>query len=138
MALHKELAFEDEVCTYLSAHGWLYEAGSAAYDRARALFPPDLVAWVKATQPQAWETLAKNHGAAAEGVLLDRLRKQLDDRGTLGVLRHGVELIGLRHPVALAQFRPAFAANADILARYTPSRRGSAKSHCVAADFGFA
>ncbi len=122
MALHKELAFEDEVCTYLSAHGWLYEAGSAAYDRARALFPPDLVAWVKATQPQAWETLAKNHGAAAEGVLLDRLRKQLDDRGTLGVLRHGVELIGLRHPVALAQFRPAFAANADILARYEANR----------------
>jgi hypothetical protein len=26
------------------------------YDRARALFPADVLAWVQATQPQAWET----------------------------------------------------------------------------------
>ena len=78
------------------------------YDRARALFAPDLVAWIQATQPKAWETLTKNHGAAAEGVLLDRIRKQLDDRGTLDVLRHGVEMIGLRQPLALAQFKPAW------------------------------
>jgi len=29
------------------------------YDRARALLPAD----VQATQPKAWETLTKNHGA---------------------------------------------------------------------------
>jgi type I restriction enzyme R subunit len=40
------------------------------------LFPPDVIAWVQATQPGAWETLAKNHGATAEAVLLDRIRKQ--------------------------------------------------------------
>ena len=81
-----------------------------------------MIAWVLATQPKAWETLVKNHGAAAQSVLLDRVRKQLDDRGMLDVLRHGVELIGLRAPIALAQFRPAMAMNPDIVARYAANR----------------
>src|SRR5206468_13076460 len=57
-----------------------------------------------------------------EGILLDRIRKQLDDRGTLDVLRHGVELIGLKKPLALAQFKPALAMNPDILACYAANR----------------
>jgi type I restriction enzyme, R subunit len=77
---------------------------------------------VKATQDTAWDTLNKNHGVASEGVLLDRIRKQLDDRGMLYVLRHGVELIGLHRPIALAQFKPAMAMNQDIVARYTANR----------------
>src|SRR5437899_6230089 len=116
MSLHKEISFDDEISGHLAAHGWLYAEGDAAlYDRLRAMFPRDLATWVQATQPAAWQTLTKNHGAGGEGVLLDRIRKQLDDRGTLDVLRHGVELIGLRQPIALAQFRPALAMNADIL-----------------------
>ena len=123
MSLHKEISFEDEICSYLAANGWLYVDGDAAlYDRARALFPSDLIAWVQATQPKAWETLVKNHGTGAEAMLVDRIRKQLDDRGTLDVLRHGVELIGLRHPIALAQFKPAMAMNPDIMARYDANR----------------
>jgi len=55
-----------------------------------------VLAWLQATQPQAWETMQKTKGAAATGVLLDRLRKQLDESGTLDVLRHGIELMGLR------------------------------------------
>jgi type I restriction enzyme R subunit len=123
MNLHKEISFEDEICGYLGANSWLYaDADSVLYDRPRALFSPDLVAWVQTTQSAAWQTLAKNHGASAEGVLLDRIRKQLDDRGTLDVLRHGVELIGLRQPIALAQFKPALTMNPDILVRYAANR----------------
>ena len=123
MSVHQEISFEDEICGHLAAHGWRYEPGAAsAYDRARALFPPDLVAWIEATQPKAWETLKTTHGAAAEGVLLDRVRRQLDDRGTLDVLRHGVDMVGLRQSLALAQFKPALSMNADILARYAANR----------------
>ena len=86
------------------------------------MFPSDLVAWVQTTQATAWQTLTKNHGASAEPILLDRIRKQLDDRGTLDVLRHWVELIGLRQPLALAQFKPALAMNPDILSRYAANR----------------
>jgi type I restriction enzyme R subunit len=123
MSLHKEISFEAEVCDHLAANGWLYSEGDAAgYDRARALFPADLMAWVQATQPTAWATLLKNHGAAAETMLLDRVRKSLDERGTLEVLRHGIELIGLKAPLSLGQFKPAMGMNEAILTRYQANR----------------
>ncbi|MFS8053488.1 type I restriction endonuclease [Rhizobium sp. BR 317] len=123
MNLHKEISFEDEICSHLGGHSWLYADDDAnAYDRARALFPADVVAWVQASQPKVWETLAKNHGSAAETMLLDRIRKQLDERGTLDLLRYGVELIGLRAPLKLAEFKPAFGLNEEILARYNANR----------------
>jgi type I restriction enzyme, R subunit len=123
MSLHKEISFETEICERLAALGWLYaEDDAAGYDRARALFPADVLAWVQATQPKAWETLTKNHGQQAGETLLTRLRDQLDQRGTLDVLRHGIELLGLKQPLKLAEFKPALAINADILGRYAGNR----------------
>ncbi len=123
MSLHKEISFELEICQHLASHGWLYAEGDAAgYDRACALFPTDVLAWVQTTQPKAWETLAKNHGNKASDTLLTRLRDQLDQRGTLDVLRHGVELLGLKTPLKLAEFKPALAINPDILERYAANR----------------
>lgn len=123
MSLHKEISFETEICQHLAEHGWLYAEGDAnGYDRAQALFPADVVAWVQATQTKAWEILTKNHGAKAEETLRARLRDQLDQRGTLDVLRHGIELLGLKQPLKLAEFKPALAINADILARYQANR----------------
>ena len=84
--LHEEYNLEDEICAHLAAHGWLYDPtpqASKDYDRERALYAPDLVQWVKDSQPTAWEQLTKTHGEAAENQLLDRLRKSLDERGTL-------------------------------------------------------
>lgn len=123
MSLHKEINFETEICEYLGSHGWLYSEGDAtAYDRAKSLFPADVVAWVQATQPTVWDTLVKNHGSHAEETLLSRLRDQIDQRGTLDVLRHGIEILGLRQPLLVAQFKPALGINPEILARYGANR----------------
>ena len=123
MSLHKEISFEDEISADLTAAGWLYETDSATrYDRTRALFPDDVQAWLEASQPQVWEALSKAHGAAALDVLCDRLRKSINDRGTLDVLRYGVELIGVKGLVSLAQFAPASGMNPDIVARYQANR----------------
>ena len=123
MSIHKEVSFEEEICDYLGANGWSYAEGDAAkYDRARALFPGDVLTWVQTTQPAAWETLTRNHGAIAGETLLARLRDQLDQRGTLDVLRHGIELLGLKQPLKLAEFKPALAINPDILARYAANQ----------------
>jgi type I restriction enzyme R subunit len=123
MSLHREISFETEICDYLAASGWLYTEGdAAAFDRARALFPGDVLAWVQQAQPDAWATLTKNHGAGAGETLLNRLRDQIDQRGTLDVLRQGIELLGLRKSLKLAEFKPALAMNAEILARYAANR----------------
>ncbi len=74
------------------------------------------------TQPKAWETLTKNHGAKTGETLLTRLRGQLDQRGTLDVLRHGIENVSWKGMLKLAEFKPALAINTDILARYAANR----------------
>lgn len=123
MSLHKELNLEKEVCEYLESHGWFYKEGdNQKYDRARALFPSDLMDWVQTSQPQAWEILTRNHGAKAEETLLNRLRDQLNQRGTLDVLRNGVDMFGLRQPLKVAEFKPALAINPEITARYGANR----------------
>lgn len=123
MSLHKENKFEDEICDELSASGWLYaEKDATNYDRERALYPSDVVSWVQETQPDAWEVLTKNHGAAAEQTLLNRLRDILNKNGTLSVLRQGFDVLGVRRKIQLAQFKPALAMNPDIMQRYAANR----------------
>ena len=59
--------------------------------------------------------LVKNHGTKAGDTLLTRLRGQLDQRGTLDVLRNGIELLGLKTPLKLAEFKPALGGCSGIL-----------------------
>jgi len=51
MTLHKEIKFEDDVCAHLAGQGWFHAEGDAhGYDRARAVFTADVLAWVKETR----------------------------------------------------------------------------------------
>lgn len=119
MSLHKEIHFEDEICEELAARGWTFENGvSAQYDRRRALLSKDSVAWVQTTHPAAWQALEKSFGSKAMDVLLDRLRDQLNTRGTLEVLRNGIELHPVRGVLAMAQFKPANGMNPAVTAKY--------------------
>lgn len=121
--LHQEHHFETTICEALAAQGWLYQQGDAAhYDAQNALFLPDLLAWVQETQPKAWDKLQSNHGAQAATVLAERLRKQLNERGTLDVLRQGIELLGLSEPLRLLQFKPALNINPTIAKDYAANR----------------
>ncbi len=123
MELHHEIRFEDEICEALRARGWIFETGvSAQYDRRRALFPEDTLAWVQETQPAAWQALEKSFSGKAYEVLIDRLRDQLNARGTLDVLRNGIELHPVRGVLALAQFQPASGMNPALTARYNANR----------------
>jgi type I restriction enzyme R subunit len=123
MALHNEINFENEVCEYLAAHGWLYAENAASdYDRQLALFPADVLAWVQETQPDAWDALTKNQGKSAGPMLLKRLRDSLNQSGTLSVLRQGFDVLGVKSKVRMAQFKPALAMNPDIMQRYDANR----------------
>ena len=123
MSLHKEIHFESEICQYLASNGWLCAEGDAAlFDRSHGLFMPDLLTWVESTQPESFQRLIKTHGAALSGVLPERIRKNLNERGTLDVLRRGVEILGLKEPLMLAQFKPALAINPAIQAKYAANR----------------
>jgi type I restriction enzyme R subunit len=123
MSIHKEIHFEDEICADLAAAGWLYEAeDSTRYDRAQALFVDDVIAWIKTSQPKTWQTIEKGHGASAPKVVAERLRRALDSQSTLSVLRGGFDMLGLKAPIAMCQFKPALGMNADLQARYAANR----------------
>ena len=123
MGLHNENEFENEVCEHLRANGWLYaKTDAAVYDRELALFPADVLTWVQETQPDAWDALTKNQGKSAGPMLLKRLRDSLNQSGTLSVLRHGFDVLGVKSKVRMAQFKPALAMNPDIMQRYDANR----------------
>lgn len=121
--LHQEHHFEAEICQALASTGWLYAEGDAAqYDRANALFLPDLLAWIEATQPDNWQRLSKTHGPQLAERVAERVRKSLNERGTLDVLRRGVEMLALKEPLSLVQFKPALAINPVIQLHYAANR----------------
>jgi type I restriction enzyme, R subunit len=123
MNLHREVHFEQAIVEHLAAHGWLYDEGDAANcDRAHGLCLPDLLAWIEATQPDSWQRLSKTHGAAAGERIAERVRKSLNERGTLEVLRRGVEMLGLKEPLSLVQFKPALAINPVIQQHYAANQ----------------
>ena len=51
-----------------------------------------MFAFIGATQGKVWADLIKHHGGnpdVAQAKFVQRLAQQIDDRGTLDVLRHG-------------------------------------------------
>ncbi len=123
MSIHLEVKFEDEICDNLSRNGWLYEKGSAAkYNRELALYPPDLIAWVKESQEKDWKTLKEKHKSKAEAILLQRIRSQLNLAGTLDVLRNGVDIFGLKNTIKLTEFKPQLPANNEVIQRHKANR----------------
>ena len=102
MSLHKEINFESDFCNHLATTAGCMRPATLQITTAREpIFPKDVLAWVQETQPKAWETLVKNHGTSAGETLLDRLRESLDKSGTLDVLRHGIDLLGLRESMMM-------------------------------------
>ena len=81
-----------------------------------------MLAFVRATQGTAWRALAARHGgeAAAETNFLKRLAKELDERGTVDVLRHGVNDLGVE--IRLAYFKPAHGLTPELVERYEANR----------------
>lgn len=66
MATQHEKAFEEEICDYLAAHGWVYQRHYRGYDRDLALVPDDVFTWLRCTQPEQWAKVVKPSMTPAE------------------------------------------------------------------------
>lgn len=91
--VHLEKQFETDIVAHLTANAWL-EGSSDHYDVARALYPEDALAWVQVAHKEAWEKLVSQHGAKAGEQFLNSLSSNLEQLGTLHVLRHGFKIPG--------------------------------------------
>ena len=124
-----ERGFEDAITASLVEAGgyrackWGTRAEwSADFDRARALDTAELFAFLAGTQPRAWERLVAVHGgeAGAREQFADRLARQVEERGTVDVLRHGVNDHGVE--VRLAHFKPAHGLTPELTRLYEANR----------------
>ena len=83
----------------------------------------ELFRFIEETQGDALEQLVRAHGGddeVARDKFIKRLAQQLDDRGTVDVLRHGVRDQNVE--IRLSYPKPAFRAAPELVARYEANR----------------
>lgn len=126
-----ERQFQADIIQALINKGWLL-GQPTAYNRELALYPDDLIGFVKDTQSTQWQRFSAIHPQHTEQKFLELVAQQLNkidpnanDQvartfGTLGVLRH--ELRDRNARFTLCQFKPDHELNPDTLARYQKNR----------------
>ena len=130
-SLVDEKNFQNDIILAMQSHGWLL-GKSDGYNRARALYEADLLAFVQTSQPEEWKKYQGIYPLDTERHFLERVTQQLSKTdpmasgsrtnselrtfGTLGVLRHELRDRGCRFK--LVQFKPDHNLNPDNLACY--------------------
>ncbi|MDD3769817.1 MAG: type I restriction endonuclease [Sulfuricurvum sp.] len=103
MSKHKEITFETEIVEYLTHHQWI-EGTSDGYNKALALYPEDLIAYIRNTQPSEYEKFSKRHQSNTDIALCRHVASMMDKQGSLYYLRHELKEINARFK--LCQFKP--------------------------------
>lgn len=119
MADSKEAQFQQDIIAALTAQGWLTGPASG-FDRRTALYTEDFLGYFKDAWPERWDKFAKASPNDPDGVLVQKLVRELEQSGTLEVLRHGFKLPAVK--VELCSFQPDHGMNPDTLKRYQCNR----------------
>ncbi len=133
MAGPTEAGFEDAICASLINSGGylapvkvgLIHDAPQDLDLVTGIDTTELFTFIGATQSQEWDKVRRSHSSPEEAQrgFLSRLTKELDKRGTVDVLRHGLTYAG--HEKAefrLVYFRPASGLNPELEERYRANR----------------
>jgi type I restriction enzyme, R subunit len=120
-ARHSEAAFESVIEAHFLAHGYVVLAKDG-YDSATALFPAEVLDFIKTTQPKEWMRLEALHGERTGEQVLGDLVKWMDAHGALATLRHGFKCYG--RTLRVAFFKAAHGLNPELEARYAANRLG--------------
>lgn len=119
---YAETEFQKLIVAHLAANGW--EVGTSdRYDRERALYPDDVLAWLALDdEKNLRKIVAGDDDARGRTRVLDRLAASLatDEKqggGTLTVLRKGFDVVGAKR-FRMIQQPPADDRNPDMTALY--------------------
>src|SRR5688572_30587097 len=106
-----EAAFETAIESVLLSDGYS-QVERTGFDRERAIFPDEALAFIRATQGKEWQKLETLHGDQTGARVLESLCKWLDAHGALATLRHGFKCFG--RTLRIAFFRPAHGLNPEL------------------------
>jgi type I restriction enzyme R subunit len=118
-----ERSFEDAIEASLLAQGGYLRSPPSNFDPAFGLDTSELFTFIGATQAKEWDALLDRYGhdvTAAQRGFATRLAAEIDSRGTVDVLRHGVLDLGVS--IQLAFFRPAHGLSPMLQERYEGNR----------------
>lgn len=118
-----ERLFEDAIEQFLLEHGGWLRSSPSNFDPVLGLDTYELFTFISTTQIKAWNSLLARYGNnpdAAQRGFSKRLATELDNRGTVDVLRHGVVDLGIT--IKLAFFKPAHSLTPELLALYAANR----------------
>jgi type I restriction enzyme, R subunit len=117
--IHTEQTFETVIIQHLCANGWT-EGTNTDFDRELAFNAKSVLAFVQATQPKEWDKLVQFYKGETESQFIKRLFKELDLRGMLDVIRHGITDSGVKFQ--LAYFQPDSQLNEETIRLYELNR----------------
>jgi type I restriction enzyme, R subunit len=120
MAGHTEADFEYAIETGLITQGGYQKRLPAAFDADTALFPEDVIGFIRESQPARWDQLEAMLKDRTAPTIIDSLTKELGTKGALHVLRHGFKCYG--KTLRLAHFRPNSGMNPETAALYAQNR----------------
>lgn len=119
MGKSRETQFQQDIIDALVLQGW--RVGTArGYDRRTAIYTEDFLGYIKDAWPERWDKFARANPNDPEGGLVQKLARELEQYGTLDVLRHGFKLPAVK--IELCSFKPDHEMNPDTLRRYQCNR----------------
>ena len=89
---HKEKAFENDIVQGFVDQKWLSSPNDEGYDPYKALYVPDVLAWLKSAYAEQYAKFSKR--SDADEFLLNVIEEALKEKGTLYVLRNSLTAIG--------------------------------------------
>ncbi len=113
--IHQEGTFEDAIINHLTANGWTL-GDKDNFDAETALDKSAVIDFVKESQPAKWRKFLEFYKTDAEKQFIYRLGKELELRGMLEVIRHGIDDSGIKFQ--LAYFKPDSGLNPETIALY--------------------
>ena len=113
--LHTENTFESAILQHLTKSDWVL-GDSHSYNKALAMDVAAVLQFVQTSQPAEWRKLSDYYKTDTENKFIQRLYKELDLRGMLDVIRHGITDSGIKFK--LAYFKPDSGLNPDTLVQY--------------------
>lgn len=119
MADAREIQFQQDIIAALQARGWLVGT-SAGYDREHALYPEDVVGYLKEAYPDQWDLLQKDYPLNPEAQLLREVDRHLRKDGAIAVLRKGFK--DRRARIRLCRFKPDHGLNDETQRQYACNR----------------
>lgn len=114
-----EKGFEEYIEEYLLQSGYI-KGNPADYNKEFALDTKILFDFLEDTQPKKMERLRKIYKDQYQFKILSRLNRELNNRGMIDVLRHGIKDYGVY--LDLAYFQPASKLNDEMVKLYKKNR----------------